>query len=1090
MVRGHARSFGLALGLVGSLLALMIPAGASLAADGAAQAWLEDALAAGPVETGPDGPTPEATEAVDTPAPSSAAFVLTESLGLPSLPLLSDAAQALRGSVGDDEAVEQRGAALFGEAWSQVVDAAGGTYPSGDQYPYAYDGIETQVSAVLGSAATEDVLDLAGLILLRGSESWDSSIAFALLQGLALQRPSCETALAVAHAQSLLFARLDPGVAGLWEDASSACGGDPGVRYLAVMHQLLATYDSSCGDDGQPDPDRTPLLEEFRLLQSDHPESALGFLGEADALLAEALVDMGNGVRPFSARATLDLATAALDAAALRTTDPAVEQERVRVLLAQGELERAAEVTATWSTDALPASRLALAAAVSARTGDFATAKQLASAESAAPEDEAVRDVQYPDHLDEVPGLSTARGDLFFSDCGGASTVVDGAFVPTFREDITGWLLTAYGSGYRSDAAADLYGVLADPQGSLDSGLVDELGSADWLQNALRMWGSLDAALAVDEAWLEQSPNDPFALDRLGEAHYLLGNYAEAAEAFSASLDAWPMNDPGDDGTFYAEHATGPAWVALRLGAALAELGRTDEAREALRAAAEEPLIVPMEDTQDRQVEFYALSRLARLDHDAGDDAAAIVKLEAAVSLGEAFEAERGEVLLRGAEEQLAVVVELALGDPAAAQDWAAKAVARDPANPLFVEAQAEADRAAQAANEGDETAATDAPTPSSSATDDSDNGESAPEVSGQGDLIAAYEAAVEADASLFSSWNNLGVALWHAGERSEAASAFAHAVDARPDYALGWFNLGSAWAEEPGVAAAIAAQGAFGRAARLDDELRNAEPHIAFDDIVYASNLDVSRLVPSGWAQAGSLGADRNPLTFGLIAVVVLRAASALGVDAFFGSLTERALRHGTGGDRGSSGPARGRWGVLRRRIRDLQPGWYWMAGLSAAGAWWLSDAHGWWAQVLAAAVIVGLFGIHLVVSRIAGDRLSPVVRTTSVPATALAGILTSVGVGFTPPPVVRDGRAPVRAVRVAAVVLGVVAVLAFVVSRVTGAPVASVAAGASLLVASSTLVPVHPIDGALLGLGRWRDAAVTLGLAVGTVVTALHLA
>ncbi|WP_315092773.1 tetratricopeptide repeat protein [uncultured Cellulomonas sp.] len=989
--------------------------------------------------------------------------------------------------MGEYEAVEQRGTALFGADWQQIVDAADFVQPEGDQYPYVHDGVDGPVSAVLGSASTEDVLDLAGLILLRGSDAPGAVIAFSLLQGLAQQRPStCDSALALAHAQSLLFAYVSPGDGQLWQDAKATCGDDPAIRYVIAMNELLGTYDSTCGDDGQPDPDRTPMLEEFRALQKDHPQSALGFLGEADVLLAEALVDLNDGVQPFTARAALERATAALDAAAQRTTDPAVEQERVRILLAQGEVQRASEITATWPTDAVPPSMLALAAAVNARNGDFAGAQMSAALAQGFPPEAVLPSVVYPDHLDQIPGFSRARGDSFFTNCGGASTVVDGAFVPTFRHDFAGWLLSAYGSGYHGDDAPNLYGALADPHGAIESGTVDDFGGYEWLQNGLRMWGSVEEARAVAEAWLERSPDNPAALDRLGEAHYLLGDYDAAAQAFSASLDAWPMNEPEDDGTYFAESANGPAWDSLRLGAALAQLGRDDQARQALEAAQAAPLIIPLEQVPDRQVEFYALSQLARLDHEAGDDTAAMVKLDSAVALAEQYQEEGHGVLLRGAEDQLGVIVELALDDPAAAQQWATAAVSRDPANPLFIEAKAEADRAAGAAPAESSPSEPSAP---SSATATGDGRESATTSDGQDDdLVTAYQAAVDADGSLFSSWNNLGVALWHTGDREEAVNAFAHAVDARPNYALGWFNLGSAWADEPGVAAAVAAQGALGHAARLNDDLRNAEPQIAYDDTVYETNLDVSRPVPTDWAQSDSLTTGGNPLTIGLILVVLLRAASVLGADAFFSNLTESALRTGTGGDPNSGPPTGGRWGVLRR-IRDVRPAWYWMAGLGVAAAWWLSDTYGWWVQVLALALILGLFGTHMVVSRIAGGRQDPIVRSTSVPATTLAGLLTAVGVGFTPPPVVQDGIARVRAVRVAAAALGLIAVLSFVVSRTTGAPLASVAAGASLLVASSTLVPVNPIDGALLGLGKWREAAITLVLAVGTVILAFHL-
>jgi Zn-dependent protease len=73
--------------------------------------------------------------------------------------------------------------------------------------------------------------------------------------------------------------------------------------------------------------------------------------------------------------------------------------------------------------------------------------------------------------------------------------------------------------------------------------------------------------------------------------------------------------------------------------------------------------------------------------------------------------------------------------------------------------------------------------------------------------------------------------------------------------------------------------------------------------------------------------------------------------------------------------------------------------------------------------------------------------------------------------------------------IVLGVAALSYCGLAWATGVPLTRASATAGLLLLSSALVPVTPLDGAHLGLRKWADWTITLALAGFTVLFALGI-
>jgi tetratricopeptide (TPR) repeat protein len=369
--------------------------------------------------------------------------------------------------------------------------------------------------------------------------------------------------------------------------------------------------------------------------------------------------------------------------------------------------------------------------------------------------------------------------------------------------------------------------------------------------------------------------------------------------------------------------------------------------------------------------------------------------------------------------------------------------------------------------------------TPPPDGTDEPDGTESAPdgEDASRAQMIAAYRAALAIEPSLFSSWNNLGVLLAQSGDTAGALSAFENAVSARPDYPLGWFNLGVIENETSGFLHFVRAQGALGKAGSLNFDLKNQEPALTFDDEVYSSTIDVSKEIPADWHHGASARSNSNALTLGLVLLLAVRAGGELARDLLAGFFGERTL-----------GRKKPKW---LSTLLETHPWWPAGAAVSWLSLLYLSGAHSVSELLLCGGAALALLGLHALVPRFVGA--GELRNVTWLPASLLTVLLSLVGLGFAPPaPLVdADGveeAAVARNHRVAILGLAVVTLVLGGVAVATAVPVARANAIMALILLSSALIPVHPLDGAHLGFNRKVDLGVTAALALGTVCIALN--
>ncbi|HXZ72610.1 MAG TPA: hypothetical protein VEH31_17310, partial [Streptosporangiaceae bacterium] len=331
----------------------------------------------------------------------------------------------------------------------------------------------------------------------------------------------------------------------------------------------------------------------------------------------------------------------------------------------------------------------------------------------------------------------------------------------------------------------------------------------DERQNLWRWAGDMPKATAVIRAWIAASPADPVPELRLGEVEYLQAQFNAAAADFGKAarltLTANPRNDLGLDEAL------------LDRGASLLKAGRAAEATAILRSAESSAATGVAYHRKDEfpdvlmrfaAVAYYAREQLADFERQSGALYAAAEDYAAAremLPLLTDATGVRPEALYDNS-----ALADLALGWLNSARTEAGKALAIDPANPAFLmTAGYVADR------------------------------------SGRIESAIHYDsAALASDSGAYPAANDLGVELARQHHDAAAASALRKAVGARPDYALGWFNLGVLYAQM-GSAHLLASQGAFGQALTLNAALRQRDRRLTIDANVYRTGLDLSKPLP-----------------------------------------------------------------------------------------------------------------------------------------------------------------------------------------------------------------------------------------------------
>lgn len=988
--------------------------------------------------------------------------------GLDDLPKIKKAVDQLTSSIGVPE--------LSAAIWSGLKELAlnGGVGPGDRSFPYRYPSLN-QVQGLLTEQVVaghrRELLELANLMVLMAAHSGPfayvpslgAPVADVLLRPLAAQG-DCDGALTLAWLVSLGQNPRPKDYDKLFEEAAKACPGDPTPRWL--WGQRMTEDATTAGGLGNRDLSESQSLARpitfFRGWVRDKPGSVLAHAGLADALTSEAVLMSYARSAPFTARfyarQGLDQyrqAVALQDSALLRAGVAQTES-----LL--GKDTALADVAKLASSGPLPAVVRAVAARVQEHAHAFEEAAETLKhpALPAAPFQlryQAAGSVMDRPALGQglATGVLLADATQGFP---GAASVDYFAFLPDYRTDEGSGLTLDDLLGYRcpSDAlrrdlvvagrSKDAVAVprSAEPQcasGTSYLGFAEfVLGSGkhmvgpDAMQNLWRYAGVTDQAGRVVRAWMESG--DPLAITRAGELAFLRKDYPAARDLFTRAITvpdtgAQTFDQPP---TVWSREKAQEA--RLDLGLTLERLGDDEAATKAYAAVSD--------DHDERGAAANSrLGAIAVARHEAG---AALPYLRRAVKLTEAQLGDPTDInplSSSGAEQNNLAVALLDLDtSPPQALRMARDAVRSDPESPIYQ------DTLAQALEANGQTAA----------------------------ARRAYETNAVRDRSAYQTQNNLGVLEATKGHYRAAVDHLELAVRAKPDYALGWFNLGVALSQEGGPVNYLHAQAALAKAVRLDSGLRGASQDLVPDHSAVVSGLDISRPVPTGW----TFSVARAPvqgLTWMLVLLAVWRIAFALGIDQIGSVVAERLLT--------SESHISRRWSRAWSRLNRYAPLRVAVIGAVLIGAWPFlgQQAPG---ATAALVVLAGFLSLTWLFVRISVDRSGQGQRRAWIPGLLFGAMSALLGFVFVPAPVAEDPDLPLRRRWLALAMLGSTAVVALILGRVTGFPVARVFGVGSLALLSTALFPLRPFDGAFL---HHRLAELISGVALVVLSGSLAL-
>ncbi|MCY1142794.1 tetratricopeptide repeat protein [Actinoplanes sp. Pm04-4] len=971
-------------------------------------------------------------------------------------------------------------------------------------YPYRYPAMTRLLDAAPGGGRTDAAVRLgAALIRLRalnipGGGTIDYPAISASAAAYALLERGRETGDCAAQLNLLLLVAADelPRDEVVREEAARAeksCPDDPTPlwihgQYLSQRAHRVLQF------DGEPAPreadDRATAV--FTRLSRRFPGSLPALTGAADNDLRAGLRLLR--LRPFTARERLRAAAEGYLAA--YDLDPiAAGPGLARALIALGEPRRAAETVRRVMRDAPHQGPLlellttaeeearrhgpaASAARTLARLGDGAyPTTSLVFPVPGGIVDEADREPVGPQSTGVATHLPITV-DLQFMPGGAGGDVEDLAFIPAYREsDTVGADPDCPGFGWRRDAilAGQIDQVLAsfpttlpgmlDLDGKVPRGYCRLNGVAlreiarleqgrptrkqdpdfvpgrsrddieDARQNLFRWAGDLPRAEEAIRSWtVGVGPADPLPRQRLGEVLFLRGRYEEAASAFDAAARKVRAIQWDQDLLTWRMH--------LNRGASLLRTARLEEGLALLRTVADDSERAAAYWRQQQKPDlgaaekfallcYHAHAQIADAERTAGRLHSAVDNYTAAHDLlphlpldPAALRPERLD-----ANQSLA---EIGLGRFDAAAQSAARALQADPANPVFLM-----------------------------------NAGFAAERAGRYEAAARYDAqALVSDPGAFPAANDLGVALARLGHEDEAVAALRRSVGARPDYALGWFNLGVVYGRM-GPLRFLHSQGALARAFALDAKLREAPRQPTTDVATYRSGLDLSKPLPPRWSLAGLPPLSPGPAT-GVLAVLVLgltlaRAAGAQGdAQQWLEAMGARAERHS-----------------VLSRLRSP----FWAVAATALIFGFSAGVRGRDSLVETLGLILGVLVLTAVVlqaRRYAARRADEVAEQSSWGPGIAFGAVTAVLAPWAPLPVIRPAATAPRVHAAAPLALGLAGMTLYVEAAAFPVPIVRALATAAVIMVASLLVPVAPLDGAQLSRAGLLAGAGALGAVV----------
>lgn len=847
----------------------------------------------------------------------------------------------------------------------------------------------------------------------------------------------------------------------LWTTAPEVSTTTPDVTTLAALHTALATFTG---------------------LAAGYPRDTGVLTGLGDAYLRAGTLLMPS--EPFTARKDFQSAITAYDRAVAAGGARNAAPGLARALIGLGEPTEAIRLLTPFAAaSAYPGPWLEIRIAADEAAHDFGAAETAAHrldklGPSAYPAGAALFPLPTTSAVDTLSDMSLPLS--FGADTltpvttelilpgGAGGSVQDLSFIPEYRFDpgVTGTQASCASGTWRRDAILDGQAaqVLAGWPVQLTSSRANGTGDCFWpsklkpiaevaagvaldtstysrdatmdsWQNLLRWASNLPAAEKVVEQW-QSATGDKDALPalRLGEIDFLMHHYNDAAAEFGLAARRARLIHWNDD--LSVDQAE------LDQGAALLAAGRTAEGTQVLR-----PLdsigtygyayqnSLPDDNgyfaaPQFAAVSYYACEQLADYERESGDLHAAVEDYTTALDWTPQMSAGSGarpEVL-----ENNAALAYLGLGDTSTAASLESKALAADPADPVFLmTAGFIADRAGRVAE------------------------------------AAQYDReALDSDPGIFPAANDLGVELNREHHDGAAVTALRQAVGASPGYALGWFNLGVLEAKL-GPSHQLASQGAFAVADVLNPALKDRRPDMTIDASVYRTALDLSKPLPPQWSFS-QLQRPAPAVAAGLLAIFGLGFGLARASAKGGNTSTSQVLQIV---ERFESAPVLKRfrhpgWALAATAVTFMLAALRWGSGLTEI------VASGIGALILAAAAM----SARAVLAR----RRGLTIAQSSWPPGLVLGLVTGAfGFPWAPLPVVRtdtDEDDPGLHL-VAPCLLAGVSLLLFVESAWLHTPITQTWAVAALIMSASTLLPIGPLDGAHVGKAGLAAGAGVVG-------------
>lgn len=968
----------------------------------------------------------------------------------------------------------------------------------GGVYPYRYPSMETLLDAVppdglrsggtaLGAALTVLAAERRSPLDRTHTLENAAPAAFAVLDRVRAGgacAPQLDLLLLLAGDGSTDHAI----VAREQRQAEGACPHDATPAWLvgqAQLHNDPVTVPYSPPGMGRTSDGATTMAR----LVNDHPTGIGALTGLGDAYLAAGL--RLNDSEPFTARRYLRQAVDAYQRAVRQGGHHAAAPGLARALIMLGDPSEAIPLLAPYvgsSPSPGPFLEMLIAAQEAAhRYADAqSSARRLADLGTQAyPDGNALIPVPVGSDTYDVNtlkdrSLALSLGadrlrplDDMLIGAGGAGGGVDNvAFIPPFRDapGLTGtnaacaswtWRRDAVLAGHPADALQSWSGVdvyvrpswlncnssdalqavaefLTVGRKALQNGSSDTPAD-DW-QNLLRWAGDLPRARTFVGDW-ESVRGDSSYLPalRAGEIAFLQRRFDDAAAEFDLAGRRARLVQWNDDLTV--------ARAGLDRGAALKAGGRTAEAEAALR-----PLVtlgvqgfsynktVNGNSTGFATVSYHSSAQLADQERESGQLRAAVEDYTAALSWEDQLHGLPPDAHLEALDNN-AALAHLGLGDTARAAALETAALNVDPQNSVFLMT------AGFIADRRNATA----------------------------EAVRWDRAALQSDPGAYPVANDLGVELARQGHDAQAREALRQAVGARPDYALGWFNLG-VLESSMGPTHLLAAQHAFGTAYGLDPALRDRRHELTIDGKVYRTALDVSKPLPPGWSFA-QLQRPAPVAAVGLLALLGVAVGLARSADR---GGTEIA---GTWLDAGTR-----RLEKLPLTARFRHAGWALLATVAAFVFAALHRSTDPTALVVYALGVLVLSATVMTVREVIARRAGVALTQRSWLPGILLGLATgAAGFPWAPLPVVEtetEDDAGIARVHLAApVTLAVISLLLFLEFVWAHTPLVQWWALASLIMSASMLLPVGPLDGAHVG-----KAGIAAG--AGVVATAVLVA